>query len=292
MQTILITGSNGQLGNELKILSSSFPKINFIFHDIDTLNITDHTAVSEFFSSHRPNIVVNCAAYTAVDKAENETNLAYLINEKAVAYLLEACEKYNAKIIQLSTDYVFDGKKYLPYIETDATNPMSVYGKSKLAGEKHLEDNKNAIVIRTSWLYSSFGNNFVKTIIRLSSERNELKVVFDQIGTPTYAKDLARTILSIIEQIVLEGNSFIPGIYHFSNEGICSWYDLAKEIVQFRNSTCKVFPIVTSEFPTLAVRPSYSVLDKSKIKKTYSIQIPWWKDSLIDCLKKIAQESK
>jgi dTDP-4-dehydrorhamnose reductase len=289
MQTILITGSNGQLGSELKLLSSSFPQVNYIFNDIDTLNISDNSALSDFFSSCKPDIVINCAAYTAVDKAETETNLAYQINEKAVENLQNACKRFDTKIIHVSTDYVFDGKKYLPYKETDDTNPLSVYGKSKLAGEKHLEGNKNAIIIRTSWLYSSYGNNFLKTIIRLSSERNELNVVYDQIGTPTYAFDLASAILRIIKKIVTDENSFCPGVFHYSNEGVCSWYDFANEIIQFRGSSCKVYPIETSEFPTLAVRPSYSVLNKSKIKQAYGIQIPWWKDSLKDCLIRIAK---
>jgi dTDP-4-dehydrorhamnose reductase len=289
MQTILITGSNGQLGSELKLLSSSFPQINYIFHDIDTLNINDNSAVLDFFSSYKPDIVVNCAAYTAVDKAETENNLAYLVNDKAVENLQKACEKFNTKIIHISTDYVFDGNKNTPYKETDVTNPVSIYGKSKLAGEKHLNDNENAMIIRTSWLYSSFGNNFLKTIIRLSSERNELKVVYDQVGTPTYAYDLASAVLLIIKKIVMDESLFCPGIFHYSNEGVCSWYDFANEIIQFHGSLCKVIPIVTSEFPTLVVRPSYSVLDKSKIKQVYKIQIPWWKDSLKDCLERIAK---
>jgi dTDP-4-dehydrorhamnose reductase len=289
MQTLLITGSNGQLGSELKLLSSSFPQVKYIFNDIDTLNIIDNSAVADFFSSCRPDIVINCAAYTAVDKAETENNLAYQINEKAVENLQNACKRFNTKIIHISTDYVFDGKNYLPYKETDVANPLSVYGKSKLAGEKHLEGNKNALIIRTSWLYSSYGSNFLKTIIRLSSERNELKVVYDQIGTPTYAFDFASAILLIIKKIVNDERSFCPGIFHYSNEGVCSWYDFANEIIQIRGSSCKVYPIVTDEFPTLAVRPSYSVLDKSKIKQAYDIQIPWWKDSLKDCLIRIAE---
>jgi dTDP-4-dehydrorhamnose reductase len=289
MQTILITGSNGQLGSELKLLSSSFSQINFIFHDIDTLDIIDYSAVSEFFSSHNPDFVVNCAAYTAVDKAETEDKLAYLINGKAVENLQKACKIYNTRIIHLSTDYVFDGRKYLPYKETDLTNPISIYGKSKLAGEKYLENDENAMIIRTSWLYSSFGNNFVKTIIRLSSEQNELKVVYDQVGSPTYANDLANAILYIINKITLGKSTFCPGIFHYSNEGVCSWYDFANEIIKFRGSLCKVFPIETSEFHSLAVRPSFGVLDKSKIKKVYGIQIPWWKQSLKECLEKIAE---
>jgi len=282
---ILVTGSNGQLGSEIRAMASVMPRFNFLFHDVDTLDITDLKSLTAFFEKHRPNYIVNCAAFTAVDKAETDIEKAYLINDKAVENLAKIAIQFNARIIHGSTDYVFDGINHRPYIETDATNPVSVYGKSKLAGERHLEKLENAIIIRTAWLYSSFGNNFAKTVIHLGKERQELRMICDQVGTPTYAADLSNAIVQIIIKSVENTNGFIPGIYHYSNEGACSWYDFASEIISQCDISCKVFPIETKDYPTPAIRPPYSVFNKSKIKTTFDIEIPWWKDSLKICLK-------
>jgi dTDP-4-dehydrorhamnose reductase len=284
IEKILVTGSNGQLGSEINKLASTLPQFNFLFHDVDTLDITDLKSLTNFFEKHNPNYIVNCAAYTAVDKAETDIEKAYLINDKAVENLAKVSTQFNARIIHGSTDYVFDGINHRPYIETDPTNPVSVYGKSKLAGEKHLENMENAIIIRTAWLYSSFGNNFAKTVIRLGKEKKDLRMICDQVGTPTYAADLADAIGKILKRSSENINGFVPGIYHFSNEGACSWYDFASEIISQCNLSCKVFPIATKDYPTPARRPSYSVFNKSKIKGTFGIEIPWWKESLKICL--------
>lgn len=281
MFNILVTGSNGQLGNELKHLVTPSAEYTFHFHDIDTLDITSQAAVNNFFEKHPVQLIVNCAAYTAVDKAESEQGKAYLVNQKAVNLLDIVAKKYNCKIIHISTDYVFNGTKYTPYKESDKTNPDSVYGKSKLEGEKALTPD-NSIIIRTSWLYSSFGNNFVKTMLRLCKERDEIKVIFDQTGTPTYAKDLAETILLMVSYA--RDDKFYPGIYHYSNEGVTSWYDFAKAILAHEKANCHVIPIETHELPMPAKRPFYSVLNKKKIKDTYNITIPYWQCSLNKCL--------
>jgi dTDP-4-dehydrorhamnose reductase len=279
---LLVTGSNGQLGNEIKLLATSYPGLNFIFHDVDTLDITNLEQLRDLFQKEKPNWIINCAAYTAVDKAESEYELALKINGLAVSNLAEVSKISNAQIIHVSTDYVFDGSQNTPYKETDLVNPVSAYGKSKLAGEIALEDKSNAMTIRTSWLYSSFGNNFAKTMIRLGKEREQLNVVFDQVGTPTYAADLAKAILDIVES-----GTFVPGIYHYSNEGVCSWFDFAREIMVLKGLACKVNPVESHEFPTPTKRPAFSVLNKKKIKDTYKISVPYWKDSLVECLKKI-----
>jgi dTDP-4-dehydrorhamnose reductase len=287
MNNILVTGSKGQLGNEIQVLVSKYPELTFFFHDIDTLDITNKSALNAIFEKIKPSFIINCAAYTAVDKAETETDKAFLINDLAVKNIAEVAVSQSCKIIHVSTDYVFDGKKNIPYIETDKTNPMSAYGKSKLAGEQHLINLKDAIIIRTAWLYSSFGNNFVKTMIRLGKERSEIKVVCDQIGNPTYAADLAKAILDIIKYSIQ--NSFKPGIYHFANEGACSWYDLACETIFQYNLPSKVQPIESKDYPTPTTRPEYSVFNKSKIKQTFGIKIPWWKHSLTECIKKLRE---
>ena len=269
---ILITGANGQLGTELK---NRLP--NAIYTDINVLDITDLKAVQDFVKNNKIDIIVNCAAYTAVDKAEEENEIAQNINEYG-AYNLALT---GAKIIHISTDYVFNGKNYKPYLTTDETQPISVYGITKRNGELAVLNNaKIAIVIRTAWLYSSYGNNFVKTMSRLGAEKDSLNVVSDQIGTPTFAGDLADAIVSIIPQL----NENNKGIYHYTNEGVCSWYDFATEIVKILNLKCIVNPIPSSAYPTKAKRPFYSVLDKTKIKETFNIKIPYWKDSLIKCL--------
>jgi len=287
MISILVTGSNGQLGNEIKLLASSLPDANFLFHDIDTLDITNFEELSSFFQKQNISFIINCAAYTAVDKAESEIEKAYLINSTAVENLAKIADSNKCKIIHISTDYVFDGTGCKPYIETDVTNPVSVYGKSKLDGEKHLAQRSDAIIIRASWLYSTFGNNFVKTILRIAEERKEIKVVYDQIGSPTYAGDLAVAIINILKLSLKSDDNFKPGMYHFADEGVCSWYDFACEIVQYFKLSCSVIPIETTEFPTPARRPAYSVFNKNKIKKTFSVSIPWWKDSLKICLNKL-----
>ena len=281
---ILITGCNGQLGSEIRLLENSYPQYTFFNTDKDELDITNQLAVNDFINRHEIDGVVNCAAYTAVDKAETNQKLCTALNTEAPAYLAAAIGKREGWIVQVSTDYVFNGKKFTPYIETDTPCPDSVYGSTKLAGEFGVgKFCKRAMIIRTAWLYSTFGNNFVKTMLRLGSEREEIGVVFDQIGTPTYAHDLAVTILTAVE------NGVKPGVYHYSNEGVCSWYDFTKAIHRIAGITsCHVKPLHTAEYPTAAKRPAYSVLDKTKIKETYGMEIPYWEDSLAKCIKSLA----
>jgi dTDP-4-dehydrorhamnose reductase len=280
MKKILVTGSNGQLGNEIRVASVLFPELSFVFTDVDELNITDEKAVDDFFSAGKFDFIVNCAAYTAVDKAEDDADTCFLINEKAVEILGESAAKYNTGIIHVSTDYVFDGTSFKPYSEEMDVCPVSVYGKSKLAGETALMTvNPDAVIIRTSWLYSSFGNNFVKTMLNLGKTRDSLNVIFDQVGTPTYAADLAVAILKIIASGIKS-----PGIYHFSNEGVCSWYDFTITIHKLAGISCVVNPIESKDYPVRTPRPHYSVLNKRKIKHTYGLQIPHWEESLRKCI--------
>lgn len=278
MKKILVTGSNGQLGSELKDLSKSFSDIEFLFHDIDTLDLTDDIRLENFIRENNPDYIINCAAYTAVDKAEEEKEKAYLINAHVPLKLASLSKKYGIRLIHVSTDYVFDGHSYRPYNEKDITNPLSIYGKSKLEGENNIINSCEAIIIRTSWLYSKYGNNFVKTVMRLGSQRPQLNMIFDQIGTPTCASDLAFAIMHII--LFSEKNKFLHGIYNYSNEGVCSWYDFAKIIVELSGLIVKVLPITTEQYPLPAPRPHYSVLNKDKIKSCFGIEIPFWKDSL------------
>ena len=281
MKKILVTGKNGQVGTELAMLQMAFKEFEFHFTSRKELDITSEYSVNDFFSKHTFDYVLNCAAYTAVDKAEAEIELAFAANEKAVRLLASAAEKQAAFFVHLSTDYVFDGSHNLPYIENDSVNPLGIYGKSKLAGENILKDFENhSMIIRTSWVYNSTGSNFLKTMLRLFNERPEVRVVDDQIGSPTYAGDLARIILQILKKH--QGQS---GIFHLSNEGVCSWYDFAKSIADLKKSTAQIRPIPTSHYPTPAKRPVFSVLNKSKIKSTFDIEIPHWHDSLIDCIK-------
>lgn len=280
---ILVTGANGQLGNEMRVLSQENTQHTCFFTDVQELDICDEQAVCAFVAGNRVDVIVNCAAYTAVDKAEDNAELCDKLNHLAPGYLAAAAEACGAALIQVSTDYVFDGTGHLPYTEDMLPCPNSVYGSTKLAGERAvMEKCSRAMIIRTAWLYSIYGNNFVKTMLRLGRERETLGVVFDQIGTPTYAHDLACAIFAAINR------SIIPGIYHFSNEGVCSWYDFTLAIHRLAGiTTCKVSPLHTDEFLAKAPRPHYSVLDKTKIKKTFGIEIPHWESSLRECVEKL-----
>ncbi len=283
---ILITGCNGQLGNEMQLLEKVHPEHNYFNTDVAELDITDQQAVEAFVNEHDIDGIVNCAAYTAVDKAEDNEELCTRLNAEAPAYLAHAVGQRGGWMVQISTDYVFDGTNHTPYVEDDDTCPNSVYGKTKLVGELNVQKLcERSVIIRTAWLYSSFGNNFVKTMIRLGKEKAELGVIFDQIGTPTYAHDLAVAIFAVIEKGVQ------PGIYHFSNEGVISWYDFTKAIHRIAGiTTCHVKPLHTAEYPTPAARPHYSVLDKTKIKQTYGIEVPYWEESLEVCVLKLLNE--
>ena len=282
---ILVTGSNGQLGSEIRRLSQQCPSDEFIFTDIRELDITDRQVVEQFFLDHKPGAVINCAGYTAVDKAETDPVTAFELNGSAVGNLALNASKTGAIFIHISTDYVFDGKKTLPYVEEDIPNPDSVYAKSKYLGEKEVMKNgSKGIIIRTSWLYSEFMNNFVKTIINKGGKTGQLNVVYDQVGTPTYAGDLANAILTILPSLA---NQDGVEIYHYSNEGVASWYDFAKAIVELSGINCEISPILTAQYPLPAERPAYSVMDKAKFKKRFGIEIPYWRDSLAECIKRI-----
>lgn len=284
MKQILVTGCKGQLGNEIQLLAPKYAETcHFFFTDKEELDITNRTAVYAFIEQNHISIVINCAAFTAVDKAEDNAELCDLLNHVAPGYLAEAVASVGGSMIQVSTDYVFDGTGCTPYKEDDATNPQTVYGRTKLAGEESvIRSCAGSMVIRTAWLYSTFGNNFVKTMIRLGKERDALGVVFDQIGSPTYARDLARSIMQIVDK------GIIPGVYHFTNEGVCSWYDFTRAIHRLEGiDSCKVSPIHTEDYPVPAQRPHYSVLDKSKIKETFGIDIRWWEDALKECIKEL-----
>lgn len=285
---ILVTGANGQLGKELKKLSSLFPAFNFTFLSREDLAIHHFELTRNSFKVYQPDYCINCAAYTNVDKAESETELAFLINGESVGVLAAVCKEHNCKFIHISTDYVFDGTAGVPYKEDSSVNPVNAYGESKLNGEQQaLQFNSDSIIIRTSWVYSEFGKNFVKTMLRLMNEKEEINVVNDQIGSPTYAADLAEAILQIITFNIQHPTSKIQGTYNYSNEGIISWYDFAVAIKELTGSRCKINPITTSEFPTPAKRPHYSVLDKTKIQKTFDISLKDWKRGLAVCLKKL-----
>ena len=280
---ILITGCNGQLGNEMQLLEEANPQHTYFNTDVAELDITDSAAIEKFVNENQIDGIVNCAAYTAVDKAEDNQELCRLLNTVAPGYLAAAVEKRGGWLIQVSTDYVFDGTNHTPYTEDEPTCPNSVYGSTKLDGEKAAQQAcSRTMIVRTAWLYSTFGNNFVKTMIRLGKEKPELGVIFDQIGTPTYARDLAVALFTAINQGV------VPGIYHFSNEGVISWYDFTKAIHRIAGITsCHVRPLHTAEYPTPANRPHYSVLDKTKIKQTYNIEVPYWEESLKECILKL-----
>ncbi len=284
---ILVTGANGQLGNEMQVLARENLQHTYFFTDVQELDICDEQAVYAYVSEHKIDIIVNCAAYTAVDKAEDNVELCDKLNNIAPGYLARAAQANGAAMIQVSTDYVFDGTAHIPYTEEEPTCPASVYGSTKLAGEQNVMDHcEKAMVIRTAWLYSIYGNNFVKTMIRLGQERDSLGVIFDQIGTPTYANDLAQAIFAAINK------SVVRGIYHFSDEGVCSWYDFTIAIHRLAGiASCKVKPLHTADYPAKAPRPHYSVLDKTKIKDTFGIEIPHWEESLKRCINQLRMET-
>ena len=284
---ILVTGANGQLGNEMQVRARENLQHTYFFTDVQELDICDEQAVYAYVSEHKIDIIVNCAAYTAVDKAEDNVELCDKLNNIAPGYLARAAQANGAAMIQVSTDYVFDGTAHIPYTEEEPTCPASVYGSTKLAGEQNVMDHcEKAMVIRTAWLYSIYGNNFVKTMIRLGQERDSLGVIFDQIGTPTYANDLAQAIFAAINKGV------VRGIYHFSDEGVCSWYDFTIAIHRLAGiASCKVKPLHTADYPAKAPRPHYSVLDKTKIKDTFGIEIPHWEESLKRCINQLRMET-
>lgn len=289
MMNILITGANGQLGNEMRLLEKQYVDYHFVFTDVADLDITDLSAIQTLMHQEKINVVVNCAAYTNVDKAEDDEATAMLINAKAVENLALACKAADALLFHVSTDYVFQGNTCLPCTEEQATNPLGVYGRTKLVGEKYIAAvGCKHIIFRTAWLYSSFGRNFVKIMRQLTAERSALKVVFDQVGTPTYAGDLAAVIMSIIAQNKCQEQ--YQGIYHFSNEGVCSWYDFAQEIATLSGNSCDIQPCHSDEFPSKVKRPHFSVLDKTKLKTTFDITLPYWKDSLKTCIQLLEKE--
>ncbi|MDD7317544.1 MAG: dTDP-4-dehydrorhamnose reductase [Prevotella sp.] len=282
---ILITGCNGQLGREMQRLQAAHPEHKWVNTDVAELDITNKAAIERLVEEREIEGIVNCAAYTAVDKAESDKELCRMLNAVAPAYLAEAVEKRGGWMIQVSTDYVFDGTKHTPYLETDTPVPTGVYGSTKLEGEIAVsKECRKAMIIRTAWLYSVHGNNFVKTMMRLGKEKERLGVIFDQIGTPTAARDLAEVIMTAIDKGV------VPGVFHFSNEGVISWYDFTKAIHRIAGITgCHVLPIHTAEYPTPAKRPAYSVLDKTKIKQTYGIEVPYWEESLKTCIGELSE---
>jgi dTDP-4-dehydrorhamnose reductase len=285
MKQILVTGANGQLGQELQRLSSNYPEYRFFFTDVDNLDITRIVNIEDFLGKNQIDIIINCAAYNIVDEAEKEAEKAFLINSIAVRYLAQLAEKNNIFFIHLSTDYVFDGMNNIPYNEFDQPNPLSTYARSKHEGETQVASTlERGMIIRTSWLYSVYGNNFVKTILKHASQKKLLKVVYDQVGTPTYSADLAEAIMALIPHC-REINDV--KILHYSNEGVASWYDFAKAIVEISEIDCTIIPVQTSEYPLPAHRPFYSVMDKSRIKKMLNIDIPYWRDSLRECLSKM-----
>lgn len=280
---ILITGGNGQLGNSIRKISADFPDHTYIFTDVEDLDITSEKEIESFFKKFNPDFCINCAGYTAVDDAENDKKTAFQLNAEAVKLLATVSQKYNCNFIHISTDYVFSGKSWQPYKETNTPDANSVYGRSKLEGETHVIDSRHGMIIRTSWLYSEYGANFFKTMLRLMNEKEELKVVFDQIGTPTYAGDLAGAIMAVISRS--EDGFFKNGVYHYSDEGVTSWYDFTKEIAKLAGFKGKVHPVESSEFPRPAPRPPFSVLNKTLIKEMYNIEIPHWRESLEYCYK-------
>ncbi len=287
---VLVIGSDGQLGSEIKELVSNYSKLEFVFKDLPDLDICDADLLNSFIKENNINAVINCAAYTAVDKAEQNFEISEQVNSGGVKNLTNALEKVDGKLIHISTDYVFDGSNSEPYKESDPVNPLGAYGKTKRDGELFVINSTiDSIVIRTSWLYSSFGNNFVKTMYKLGSEKNSLNVISDQIGTPTYARDLAKVCMDIISTLDSEKISNKGKVYHYSNEGVASWYDFACSVIELSESKCKVKAIQTTDYLTVAKRPHYSVLNKTKIKNDFKVDIPYWKESLKECINKLKQ---
>ncbi|MEM1326992.1 MAG: dTDP-4-dehydrorhamnose reductase [Bacteroidota bacterium] len=285
MTNILVTGANGQVGSELQFLARNHSDWQFQFTDHTQLDITDEQAVRTYFAKNKVDYCINCAAYTAVDKAESEPDRAEAINVQGVVHLAKACQQHDAQLLHISTDYVYDNAINRPLREDDPTDPKSVYARTKLAGDlEALQHNERSIVLRTSWVYSSFGHNFVKTMIRLGKERDQLGIVFDQIGTPTYARSLADAILHVISQLSIEKSTMQRGVFHYSNEGVCSWYDFASAIFELKKIDVNVLPILSKAYPTPAARPTFSVLDKSKIKEVFGVDIPHWRADLKACL--------
>jgi dTDP-4-dehydrorhamnose reductase len=284
MAVILITGANGQLGNELRVISKNFYGYDFIFTDVETLDLTSEIQTREYINETNPDWIINCAAYNLVDKAESEPDKAMLVNGTAVKNIIDVVRESECKFIHISSDYVYDGKNNVPYSEYSTPNPQSAYGRSKLAGEKYALQHHGSMVIRTSWLYSSFGTNFVKSILKNAGEKDTLKVVFDQTGTPTYAADLAGAIMSIVSGVIRNQFALSAGVFNYSNEGVCSWYDFATEIINEAGLQCQINPVLTKEYRLTAQRPEYSVLDKSKIKEIYNLTIPHWRTSLSKCI--------
>ncbi len=291
MKTVLITGKNGQLGKKIKDISDECPDLKFIFAGRNELDISNQDSVKNYFKENKIGLLINCAAFTAVDDAENNYEDAYNVNCLALKYLASASKEHDFKIIHVSTDYVFDGKANTPYKEEDRLSPVNLYGKSKLEGELALQNiNPCSIIVRTSWLYSEYGKNFAKTILKFAKEKESLIVVFDQVGTPTYAGDLAKALLKIADNYFNNG-VFNKGVYHFSNQGVCSWYDFAYEILRLTEIKTNITPVRSHRFPAKAKRPNYSVLDKSKICLKYDMEIPHWTQGLIECLQNIKEKS-
>ena len=287
MSHVLVTGAKGQLGREIKKLRNYVSQI-YSFTDIEELDVTDAAALESYLVSHPADYVINCAAYTDVDKAESEPDRAMLLNRDVIGNMAAILERSaDTKIIHISTDYIFRGDLLRPLREDDTPDPLSVYGKTKLEGEKVLRNHPRAMVIRTSWLFSVFGRNFVKSMINRMDQYDDINVVYDQIGTPTYAEDLARAIMQIISNAEAGHMPFVPGIFHYSNEGVCSWYDLAMEICRLITCKGKILPVETAEYPLPAKRPPYSVLNKSKIREVYGVEVPYWRDSLEKCIKNL-----
>ncbi len=287
MTTILVTGASGQLGSEIRERSGRYSGYSFVFTDMDEMDITDAGSAASCIKDINPSWIINCAAYTAVDKAEDDEEKAMLINGKGVENIVSALAGSDCRLIHISTDYVFDGTSSVPYLEDDITSPASAYGRTKLAGEEAAMSWPHTMIIRTAWLYSSYGNNFVKTILRKAGSSQSINVVFDQAGSPTYAADLASAILEIISGVIQNRHNFIPGIFNYTDEGVCSWYDLAVEIVAIAGSECMVIPVRSSAYPSKVNRPAYSVLDKTRIKESYNLIVPHWRASLNNCILKI-----
>jgi len=292
IKSILVNGASGQLGQSFQQLAVNYPQYDFVFVDRSHLDLSQNASIEAYFQDHSFDLIINCAAYTAVDKAEEEPVLADMVNHLAVQKLASIAVKQQAKFIHISTDYVFNGEQFRPYIETDRVDPQSVYGATKLAGEQAVLNTMpvDALIVRTSWVYSPFGNNFVKTMLKLGRQRDALTVIFDQLGSPTYAADLAEALMQIVANKLFNQPNMATELYHYSNEGVCSWYDFSKTIFELSNVNCEVSAIETKDYPTAATRPHYSLLNKAKIKQQFGLKIPYWKDSLIHCLASLKEK--